>query len=228
VAEPAPAPLRVLHAIARLNVGGAALHVAQLAHEQALRGHDVLVVAGTIPDGEESMEYLVDELSLPFRSVPSLHRDLSLGRDLAAVRELRRTIRDLRPDVLHTHTAKAGATGRVAALTSRGAKPRAIVHTYPGHVLRGYFSEGKTALFRQIERTLATRTSALIAVSEQVRDDLVGMGIAPASWFAVVPYGFDLSGRVDPDGRLGSEVRAELGISADVFVVGWVGRLTDI
>jgi len=222
-----PRPLRILHVIARLNVGGAALHVAQLAAEQARRGHHVLVVAGTIPEGEESMEYLVDELALPFRKLSVLRRDLSLAADAAAIRELRRIIRAERPDVLHTHTAKAGAAGRIAALLAGRARPRAVVHTYHGHVLAGYFSPRKTAVFRWIERLLARRTSALVAVSTQVRDDLVSMRIAPAARFAVVPYGFDLSGRVDPTGALRDPVRTELG-AADRFVVGWVGRLTAI
>jgi glycosyltransferase involved in cell wall biosynthesis len=220
-------PLGVVHAIARLNVGGAALHVAQLAAEQIRRGHRVLVVAGTIPAGEESMEYLVDEYRLPFVKLPSLQRDLSPPADAAAIRALRRIVRAERPDVLHTHTAKAGAAGRGAALLAGSARPRAIVHTYHGHVLSGYFSERRTAFFRAIERNLARRTSALVAVSEQVRDDLVGMGIAPAERFAVIPYGFDLSGRVDPDGSLRAEARGELGAEG-AFVVGFVGRLTAI
>ena len=223
-----PERLRILHVIARLNVGGAALHVAQLAAEQVRGGHHVLVVAGTIPEGEESMEYLVGELSLPFRKLPALRRDLSLGADWAAVRELVRIIRSERPDVLHTHTAKAGAAGRVAARLGGSARPRAVVHTYHGHVLRGYFSPAKTAVFRRVERALAKRTSALVAVSEQVRDDLVAMRIAPRERFAVIPYGFDLSGRVDPGGALRERVRADLGATDGMFVVGWVGRLTAI
>jgi len=223
-----PERLRILHVIARLNVGGAALHVAQLAAEQLRRGHHVLVIAGTIPEGEESMEYLVDELSLPFRKLPTLRRDLSLWADPAAVRELARIIRSERPDVLHTHTAKAGATGRIAARLAGRARPRSVVHTYHGHVLQGYFSPAKTALFRSIERVLAKRTSALVAVSEQVRDDLVAMGIAPRERFAVIPYGFDLSGRVDTTGALREAVRAEIGAADGSFVVGWVGRLTAI
>jgi len=223
-----PERLRILHVIARLNVGGAALHVAQLAAEQVRRGHRVLVVAGTIPDGEESMEYLVGELSLPFRKLSTLRRDLSLPGDSAAVRELVRIIGTERPDVLHTHTAKAGATARIAARLAGRARPRVVVHTYHGHVLRGYFSPAKTAVFRRIERGLAKRTSALVAVSEQVRDDLVAMGIAPRERFAVIPYGFDLSGRVDPGGSLRERVRAELGAGDGTFVVGWVGRLTAI
>jgi glycosyltransferase involved in cell wall biosynthesis len=220
--------LSIVHAIARLNLGGAALHVGQLAAEQGRRGHRVLVVAGTIPAGEESMEHVVLESGVPLRRLPALQRDIAFGADAAAIRALRRILREERPDVLHTHTAKAGATGRVAALTAGPARPKAIVHTYHGHVLRGYFSEPRTAVFRAVERLLARRTSALVAVSEQVRDELVEMGIAPFARFAVVPYGFDFTGRLDPDGSLRQKARRELGLGDDVFLVGWVGRLTDI
>ena len=122
-------PLRIVHVIARLNVGGAALHVLQLAAEQRRRGHHVLVVAGTLAPGEESMEYLVEELDVPLRRLPALQRELSPPGDARAVRELIAIIRAERPDVLHTHTAKAGGTGRVAALLTRGARPDVVVHT---------------------------------------------------------------------------------------------------
>ena len=168
--------LSIVHVIARLNVGGAALHVLQLAHEQSRRGHDVVVVAGTLAAGEESMEYVADELgveraascrccSASSRSAPTRPRSCAL----------RRIIRQRRPDVLHTHTAKAGATGRLAAMSSGRARPRAIVHTYHGHVLSGYFSRRWERVFRSIERALALMSGTLIAVSDEVRDDLVSL-----------------------------------------------------
>ena len=112
--------LSIVHAIARLNVGGAALHVIELAARQQARGHDVVIVAGTLADGEESMEYVAHDLGVPIVRLPVLQRELSPGSDVAAVRELRRTIVRRQADVLHTHTAKAGATGRIAAMLQRG------------------------------------------------------------------------------------------------------------
>ncbi len=184
--------MRIVHVIARLNVGGAALHVLQLAREQARRGHDVVVVAGTLAAGEESMEYVADELGVDLIRLPALQRELSPRADTAAILALRRIIRARRPDVLHTHTAKAGATGRLAALASGRRRPQALVHTYHGHVLSGYFSRRWERVFRLVERLLAHASGTLIAVSDEVRDDLVGFGVAPAGRFAVVPYGFDL------------------------------------
>jgi glycosyltransferase involved in cell wall biosynthesis len=220
--------MTIVHVIARLNVGGAALHVLQLAHEQQKRGHDVLVVAGTLAAGEESMEYVADELGVSVLGLPVLQRELSLRADTAAIRQLRRILRARRPDVLHTHTAKAGATGRLAALFAGGARPRTVVHTYHGHVLSGYFGPRRDRVFRLVERLLGRTTGALVAVSEEVREDLVRFGVAPAGRIAVVPYGFDLPAWSDADDEARARVRAELGVDDDTFVVGWAGRLTAI
>jgi glycosyltransferase involved in cell wall biosynthesis len=217
-----------VHVIARLNVGGAALHVLQLAHEQARRGHHVIVVAGTLAAGEESMEYVADELGVELLRLPVLQRELSPRADPAAIMALRSVIRSRRADVLHTHTAKAGATGRIAALMAGRARPRAVVHTYHGHVLSGYFSRRWERLFRLIERLLARASGTLVAVSDEVRDDLVGFGVAPASRFAVVPYGFELPAWSDVDDESRRTLRGEIGAGDDTFVVGWAGRLTTI
>jgi glycosyltransferase involved in cell wall biosynthesis len=220
--------MKIVHAIARLNVGGAALSVLELAAGQQRRGDEVLVVAGTIPPGERSLEHVADELAVPYLHLPVLQRELAPGSDAAAVRTLRRIIRERHPDVLHTHTAKAGATGRVAALTAGRARPGAVVHTYHGHVLSGYFNPGRERAFRVLERMLAWSTDALVAVSDEVRDDLVRMRIARASKFFVIPYGFDLDARVAATPGARALVRRELGIADGAFVIGWAGRLTAI
>ena len=174
------------------------------------------------------MEYVADELGVSVRPLPTLQRELSVRADGAAIKELRGLIRARRPDVLHTHTSKAGATGRVAALLSGRARPRAVVHTYHGHVLSGYFTPRRQRVFRLVERLLARSTDALVAVSDEVRDDLVAFGVAPASRFVVVPYGFDLPEWSTADDEARSRVRAELGVEDETFVVGWAGRLTAI
>lgn len=220
--------MRIVHAIARLNVGGAALSVLELAAGQQRRGHDVVVVAGRIPAGEASMEHVAGELGVPTLHLGSLQRELSATSDLATMRALRRLLRERRPDVLHTHTAKAGTTGRIAAVTAGGARPRAVVHTFHGHVLRGYFDPVRERAFRLVERGLALATDRLIAVSEEVRDDLVAFHVAPARKIAVVPYGFDLDARLGTDPATRSRKRAELGAGDDTFVIGWAGRLTAI
>jgi glycosyltransferase involved in cell wall biosynthesis len=218
----------ILHVIARLNVGGAALHVLQLARAQAEGGHRVVVVAGTLAAGEESMEYVAEELGVAVLPLPALQRELSLGADWKAIRELRAIIRRLRPDVVHTHTAKAGAAGRIAAVLAGNARPKALVHTYHGHVLSGYFSPLRERLFRLLERLLARPTSALVAVSEEVRNDLTDYRVAPLDRFAVIPYGFDSPAWSEADDEARARIRGELGLSEDDFVIGWAGRLTPI
>jgi glycosyltransferase involved in cell wall biosynthesis len=103
-----------------------------------------------------------------------------------------------------------------------------IVHTFHGHVLRGYFGPVRTRFFLALERWLASHTTVLIAVGPQVRDDLVALGVAPPERFAVIRLGIELEERVRPqdDGR--AETRRYLGVPADRFVVGWVGRMTAV
>jgi glycosyltransferase involved in cell wall biosynthesis len=215
--------VKIVHVIARLNVGGAALSVLELAAAQQSLGHEVVVIAGRIPPGEASMEHVAEELGVHHVYLPTLQREVSPVADARTIRALRAHIRENRPDVVHTHTAKAGTTGRIAARFAGEAQPRGIVHTYHGHVLTGYFSERRERVYRAIERILATITDRLVAVSDEVRDELVALGIAPATKFAVVPYGFDLERRLSGDGSK----RAELG-AGEAFVIGWAGRLTEI
>ncbi|MDX6414915.1 MAG: hypothetical protein QOH23_2325 [Gaiellaceae bacterium] len=220
--------MKIVHAIARLNVGGAALSLLELAAGQRARGHDVLVVAGRIPPGEASMEHLPAEFGVPQLHLRTLQREVSVLSDLATVYALRGLLQERRPDVLHTHTSKAGATGRLAALSAGRDVPRAVVHTFHGHVLSGYFSPHRELGFRLVERALAHATDAIVAVSDQVRDDLVRLRVAPASKIDVVPYGFDLAARLDVNPETRARHRASLGAAEDDFVIGWAGRLTEI
>jgi len=216
-----------MHVIARLNVGGAALSVLELAAEQRRRGHTVLVVAGTIPPGEASMEHLARELDVPYVRLPSLKRELSPHDDLAAAWALRKLIRHERPDILHTHTAKAGTTGRIAALLAGRARP-GVVHTFHGHVLSGYFDSRRERGFRLIERLVAYATDRIVAVSDQVRDDLIRFKVAPPSKITVVQYGFDLDARVSSSPKTAREKRAKINVAEGDFVIGWAGRLSEI
>ena len=136
-------PIRVLRVIARLNVGGPALHVSQLTARLDERGYETTLVAGHVGEGEGSMEWVADELGVTPVFVPALQREISPAADMPAVAELRRLIQKHQPHILHTHTAKAGAVGRMAAALSGDARPKVVVHTFHGHVLRGYFSPWK-------------------------------------------------------------------------------------
>jgi hypothetical protein len=174
------------------------------------------------------MEYVPRELGLQPVFVPELQREIGAREDARAVGKLVRLIEWIRPDVLHTHTAKAGAIGRAAALLSGAARPSVVVHTFHGHVLRGYFGSVRTSAFLRVERVLANGCDALIAVSPQVRDDLVALGVAPASKIAVMRLGLELDERVTASPEERSRIRAELGIAGNRPLIGWLGRMTEI
>jgi len=214
--------------IARLNVGGPALHVAYLTEGLAARGYETTLVAGTLAPGEESMAFVAEEKGVHVIGLTELHREIAPLRDLRAIFRLARLIRRERPQILHTHTAKAGAVGRLAALLAGRARPPIVVHTFHGHVLRGYFARPLTLSFRLLERVLAWWTTCLIAVSPEVRDDLVALGVAPASKFTVIRLGIELEQRTGARVDAGAETRRVMGVAPDVFLVGWVGRMTAV
>ncbi len=218
--------IRVLRAIARLNMGGPALHVSYLTKGLEPLGYDTTLVAGELTHGEDSMSFVAREQGIDVRRVPQLRREISPLYDPIAVSRLVSVIRETRPHILHTHTAKAGAIGRAAALLARDARPPIVVHTYHGHVLRGYFDPVRTEIFRETERALARTSTRLIAVGPEVRDDLVALGVAPAEKFVVIRLGIDLEGRAI--GGEGAELRRLYGVPHDKFVVGWIGRMTQI
>ena len=223
-----PEPIRILRVIARLNMGGPALHVSYLSSGLRERGYETTLVAGSVSPGEQSMAYVAEELGVQVTTIPHLHREISPLRDLLATFRLARIMRELRPQILHTHTAKAGAVGRAAALLAGRARPPIVVHTFHGHVLRGYFGRFWTGVFRTLERLLARPTDVLVAVSPEVRDELVAMGIGPESKFAVIRLGIQLEERVAIDPATRAETRRVMGIGDDRFVVGWIGRMTGV
>jgi glycosyltransferase involved in cell wall biosynthesis len=143
--------------------------------------------------------------------------------DLLTVQRLFRLIRQYRPHIVHTHTAKAGVVGRIAA---RLARVPIVIHTYHGHVLSGYFGPATSAFYRRLETWLSGVTDVLVAVSESVRDDLVSLGVAPANRFRVVPLGLELERFRQrlPRGRL----REGAAIPDEAPLVGAVGRLVPI
>ena len=221
-------PIRILRVIARLNVGGPALHVTYVTRGLDERGYRTTLVAGSVGGGEASMEYVAEAAGVSPLILPSLRREIGPVGDLQAVLRLRALIRDLRPDILHTHTAKAGAVGRIAARLAGPAAPRVVVHTFHGHVLRGYFGAAGSRLFLEVERLLARRTDALVTVSEQVRDDLVRLGVAPAEKFEVIRLGLDLEGRVTAAAEARDAERIALGLRPNDVAVVWLGRMTEI
>ncbi|HEY7537976.1 MAG TPA: glycosyltransferase family 4 protein [Gaiellaceae bacterium] len=220
--------IRILRLIARLNMGGPALHVAYLTKGLEERGYRTTLAAGSLARGESSMAFVADELGVQVDPIAQLHREISPVYDTLSVARIVGLIRRLRPHILHTHTAKAGAIGRFAALAAGEARPPIVVHTFHGHVLRGYFGPAPTRAFREIERLLARSTTRLVAVGPEVRDDLVELGVAPAEKFSVIRLGIDLDSRIAGSDASRAELRRLFGVPDDRFVVGWIGRMTPI
>jgi glycosyltransferase involved in cell wall biosynthesis len=220
--------IKLLRVIARLNMGGPALHVAYLTAGLRERGYETTLAAGSLARGEDSMAFVADDLGVDVVRIEELGREISPLRDVMATIRLARLIRRERPDILHTHTAKAGTVGRVAALLAGSRRPPIVVHTFHGHVLRGYFGPARSLFFRLLERWLASRTTALVAVSPQVRDDLVSLGVAPRERFVVIRLGIELGERVAAEQNGRAESRRYLGIPGDRFAVGWIGRMTAV
>lgn len=211
-----------------MNLGGPAHHVSILGGGLPRDRYESLLLTGHVKDGEESGEDLAVQRGAAHLSLVELGPEMAPHRDLRALVRLVREMRAFRPDVVHTHTAKAGALGRLAALFLR---PRpVIVHTFHGHVLSGYFGPKVTAAYRWIETVLGARSDRLIGVSQATVDELVALGVAPPEHFEVIELGLDLSSftAVDRSAPERLAFRRDLGIADDAIVCSWVGRLVPI
>ncbi len=188
---------------------------------------ETLLVHGKLAPGEQSLESVAEGEGARTRFLPELAQPVSPASDLQALVKLRSLVRSFRPDVVHTHTAKAGFLGRQAALSAGAAQP-ALVHTFHGHVLEGYFGPAKERLFRGLETRLGRRTDRLIGVSEATVADLVRLGVAERARFRVIPLGLDLSGFASLGEAERAASRAELGVGEDEVLVSFVGRVVPI
>jgi glycosyltransferase involved in cell wall biosynthesis len=217
--------MKILRIIDRLNVGGPAIHAALTTRGLNDADHQTVLVTGEIEPGEADMSYLLEQYGIKRILIPSLGRELRPLRDLVTAWKLWRVIRRERPDVVHTHKAKAGAIGRVCALLA-GVPVR--VHTYHGHVFHGYFGAAKTRLFLGIERALARVTTRLVVPAPRLVDELAGhYAIAPADRFSVVPLGFDLAPFAAAEQHRGA-LRRRLRVGDEVKLVGIVGRMVPV
>ncbi len=213
-------PVRVAHVIARMNVGGPARILVGL-----LDGIDPTVVeqtliTGAVGAGEEDWFALRGGEDPRVRRIPSFGRAVDPLADLRTLRRLTAELRRLAPDIVQTHTAKAGLLGRLAA--RRAGVPH-VVHTFHGHTLHGYFPRPVTAVFTALERWLAPRTDRLLAVGARVRDELLAAGVGRPEQYVVLPPGVP-----EPASQDRAAARAALDLPTDVPVVAFIGRLTTV
>jgi glycosyltransferase involved in cell wall biosynthesis len=217
--------IKIVRIIGRLNVGGPAIHVVNLTAGLNPDRYRPLLVAGSENDAEGSMLDFALSHGVRPTVVPEIVTTFSLAlRDAKALWKLYWLIRKERPHIVHTHTAKAGFLGRVAA---RLAGVPIIVHTFHGHVLHGYYGAVKNELLRRVEQSLAWVTDRVVTVSEQVKSDLVSYGIAKAEKISVVPLGFDLEPFLNSHIHQGA-FRREIGLTDDHKLIGIVGRIFPI
>jgi len=218
--------IRITRIVARLNVGGPAVHIINLIGALDPRRFHSELVVGQPGAHEGDMGYIAAERGIVPTVIPELGRELSPVRDLQTVVKLVRILRRQRPHIVETHTAKAGAVGRVAA---RLAGVPVVIHVYHGHVFYGYFGPAKTRLFLAIERRLARWTDRIVTISPaQQRDITQVYRVAPAGKVLMVPLGFDLGLFAAAGGCRPGQLRAAHGILADAPLVGFVGRLTGV
>jgi glycosyltransferase involved in cell wall biosynthesis len=220
-----PPPIRILRAITRLNIGGPAIHAILLTN--ALNDGAVFsstLVAGTTAPHEGDMLDLAAARQVQPVMLPALGREISPADDLISLARMVQLVRKLRPDVVHTHMAKAGTIGRLAAHVCR---VPLIVHTYHGHVFHSYFGAAKTRLFVTIERALGLATDRIIVLGDEQRDEIASVGVAPIHKLEPIRLGLELGQFLEVERERGA-LRRELGIDADTPLIGIVARLVPI
>mgnify|MGYP002640838541 CR=1 FL=1 len=209
-----------MHVIARMNVGGPAVEIAEL-----MRGLDPQEIQQLLVTGycdEDEVDFLETQApDIEAVRIPGLGRAIRSTGDLRAFVRLVRAIREFEPDVVHTHTAKAGVLGRLAARVS--GRKVSVVHTYHGHLLHGYFKPWKTRLLVHVERGLARITSQIVTVGMQVRRDLLNAGIGRDEQYVVIRSGVRI--KQPPDSFV---ARQQLGLPQRVTTVALIGRLTKV
>jgi glycosyltransferase involved in cell wall biosynthesis len=229
--------MKVLRIIARLNVGGPARHVVWLTEALNDGDFETRLVAGSVPPGEEDMGYLAEQAGIDPVFIKEMSRELS-PKDAVSVFKVYREIKRFRPDVVHTHTAKAGTVGRAAAFIYRWLTPGTligrprklrVVHTFHGHVFHSYYGWAKTRAFVLIEKLLARlATDRILVITDQQLNEInEQVGVGRPDQFRVVRLGIDLEPYLSGDEQR-NESRRGYDLSGDDLAVAFVGRLTEI
>lgn len=215
---------RVLRIINRLNLGGPTYNAAYLT--KYMTDFETLLVAGMKGDSEESSEFIIENLGIKPLYIPDMYRALNPFNDYKSYFKIRKIIQDFKPDIVHTHAAKSGAVGRLAAFHEH---VPIVLHTFHGHVFHSYFSKAKTQLFLSIERYLAKRTNKIIALSQKQLSELTEeFKIAPKEKFQIVNLGFDLSCFTENQEEKRKRFRAKYQIEDSEIAIGIIGRLVPI
>ena len=217
--------IKIAQVISRLCIGGTPITVILGTEFLMNRGYPIVLLTGNVTDDEASMEDFATQRGVRPVRVPNLSKGNSVWNDLKSLWRLISFFRREKPTIVHTHTAKAGALGRIAA---RIAGVPIIVHTFHGHVFHGHFGAAKSRIYLEVERLLARRTDCLVAVSRSQCKELVEKyHLAPADKFVTIPVDFDMSAYLKVNGHRGP-IRRQSGCIAGSALIGWAGRLAPI
>ncbi len=216
---------KILRIINRFNIGGITYNVSYLS-KYLESNYETLLVGGPEEEGEDSSLYIPEGLGLKPRVLHEFQREINLKSDYKAYKEIKKIIREFKPDIVHTHASKAGAIGRLAAIDC---KVPIIIHTFHGHVFHSYFGKLKTAFYKTIERYLAKHSTAIVAISNKQKQELSEVfGIAPKDKIHVVPLGFDLSKFTKNKEQNRKEFREKYNLKEGQLAIGIIGRLAPI
>jgi glycosyltransferase involved in cell wall biosynthesis len=216
---------KVLRIINRFNLGGITYNVSYLSRYLPVE-YETMLIGGPEEEGEESSLYIPQSLGLKPLIVEEMKRSLNPLSDYNAYKRIKKIIREFKPDIVHTHASKAGALGRLAAI-SCGVP--VIVHTFHGHVFHGYFGTFKTSVFKVIERYLAHKSSAIVAISNIQKKELSETySICKANKINVIPLGFDLDRFTVNQAEKRKVFREKYGLAHDELAIGIIGRLAPI
>lgn len=217
--------IRVLRIINRFNIGGPTYNATFLTRFLS-EEFETLLIGGLPEEGEADSLHILEEYGVTPILIPELKRNPSFFSDRQALKRIKEIIKEFKPDIVHTHAAKAGALGRKAAFDSG---VPVIVHTYHGHVFHSYFGKFKTELFRRIEKSLAKKSSGIIAISEQQKKELSSVyRITEKQKIAVIPLGFDLNPFQENLEKKRIETRDCFKLTNDQVAVAIIGRLAPI
>ncbi|MGZ4056586.1 MAG: glycosyltransferase [Bacteroidia bacterium] len=216
---------KVLRIINRFNLGGPTYNVAYLT-KYISSDYETLLVGGAKDDTEESSGFILENLGLKPVIVEEMLREINIKNDYAAYKKIKKIIREFKPDIVHTHASKAGTLGRLAA-SSCGVP--IIVHTFHGHVFHSYFGKLKTTFYKNIERYLARKSTAIIAISEKQKQELVNIyHICKEEKVHVIPLGFDLSKFQENASAKRKIFRTKYNIDDDEIAISIIGRLVPV
>ena len=216
---------KVLRIINRFNIGGITYNVSYLS-KYLEPDYETLLVGGPEEEGEDSSLYIPQNLGLKPLVLKQFQREIDLKADYAAYQEIKKIIKEFKPDIVHTHASKAGAIGRLAAISC---KVPVIIHTFHGHVFHSYFGKLKTNFYKLIERYLAKKSTVIIAISNKQKIELSDIfAIAPKEKIHVVPLGFDLTKFTINKEQNRKEFREKYNLSDNQLAIGIIGRLAPI